>query len=251
MSVIEADGTTTQRIDGIDILNIAPAQRYSVIVTANQSTDASSTAGVGGGQGFWIRSHLNTKSWPQELLLKPQVLGVFNYIEDDGVGGENSTTTTTSDPSSTPPSSSTLPLLIPTSTPNPSATRLLDIYSLFPLTNTSTSSPSLNQPPPFPTTPNLSLDLNFQFTSTASTNITRAFVSIDGFPDGSSIISSSYYPPKIPTLFSVVDGDLDGIPGSSNVVYLEQGDVVDVTVYNPETEEHVKMEGNRLGDMGT
>lgn len=48
-----------------------------------------------------------------------------------------------------------------------------------------------------------------------------------------------------------MDGDLDGIPGSSNVVYLEQGDVVDVTVYNPETEEHVKMEGNRLGDMGT
>ena len=67
LAVIEADGTVLEPVS-VHRLEIAVAQRYSVILTANQTA-----------ANYWIRATLNTFCFADNPLLDPAIKGILSY----------------------------------------------------------------------------------------------------------------------------------------------------------------------------
>jgi FtsP/CotA-like multicopper oxidase with cupredoxin domain len=69
LEIIEADGTLVEPL-GVDRFEIAVAQRYSVILHANQSTTTN----------YWLRGQMNTNCYAEENpVLNPDVLALITY----------------------------------------------------------------------------------------------------------------------------------------------------------------------------
>lgn len=80
LSVIEADGTATEPLS-VHRLDIAVAQRYSVILNANQSS----------GSNYWMRAQMNTFCFgDSNPILDPNVMALVTYTNSTD-GPTNST----------------------------------------------------------------------------------------------------------------------------------------------------------------
>ncbi|RUS29517.1 Cupredoxin [Jimgerdemannia flammicorona] len=118
LDVIEADGTDTQKVT-VDTIRIGPAQRYSVIVTMNQTA-----------QDYWVRAVIDTTQWMQNFTstFNPETRAILHY----GTAGTAKTPTTQ------PPSQATLlnPYsLLPYSYPPPPANFDLGVSMRFDMLN--------------------------------------------------------------------------------------------------------------------
>ncbi|OAL33415.1 hypothetical protein AYO20_07271 [Fonsecaea nubica] len=74
LSVIEADGIATEPLS-VHRLDIAVAQRYSIVVNANQTA----------GSNYWIRAQMNTFCFGTNPILDPNVMALITYTNSTDV----------------------------------------------------------------------------------------------------------------------------------------------------------------------
>jgi iron transport multicopper oxidase len=236
MTVIEVDGVPVQPYT-VDGFTINVAQRYSVLIQANQNSPTNT---------FWIRYSMFVMApWIAADVppgLNPNPKAILRYSDANPAQLQ-----ALADSFQSPTDAYT----IPNSQPNPNPVMLRD---------TSLTPAELQLPPSLG--PNdVDVTFNFQFETRPGDTYQKAYPNITvrspGLPYGNPqpgygapvpngnintngyTIGTSYVVPREPTQLSIAQGiPIQNLPPTSNVVPLRSGQVVQITVINQDGGEH-------------